>query len=81
MMTQSLEEEIRAILAKELEMDPSEIHDELSVENMPAWDSMRHVGVVFAIEDRFGIELSQEETEEMYSFKEIVELLSKKLSH
>lgn len=79
MTTETIASEVKAILAQELELDPNSIHDDISVENMPSWDSMRHVGVVFAIEDKFGIEFSQEEIEDMYSFKEIVELLTQKL--
>ena len=79
MSTANIADEIRAILAKELDLDPGIIVDDFSVESMPAWDSMRHVNVVFAIEDKFDVELLQEEIEEMYSFKEIIEILEKKL--
>lgn len=66
------------IVAKELNLDPSEIGTDISMENNELWDSVAHTEIVFALEKQFGIEFTQEETEEMYSLSEILTVLAKK---
>ena len=48
------------------------------MENAEMWDSVAHTEIVFALEETFKIEFTQEETEEMYSLGEILAVLDKK---
>ena len=50
---------IRAVLAKELRVDPATIADTASQLDLQGWDSFCHVNVVFAVEDAFGIDLDE----------------------
>ena len=52
---------IRAVLAKELRVDPATIPATASQLDLQAWDSFCHVNVVFAVEDAFGIDLDEAE--------------------
>ena len=79
MRTQSVEDTVREMLARELELEPASIGEQTSTEDTSQWDSAAHVEIVFAIEDHFGIEFSQEEIEEMYSFSEMVAMIKSKL--
>ncbi|MGB8065431.1 MAG: acyl carrier protein [Candidatus Sulfotelmatobacter sp.] len=38
----------------------------------PGWDSLKHVELIFMLEDRFGIQFSEEEMGELRSSDEIV---------
>ena len=77
-MSDEVFEQVRAIIAKEIKLDPADITRETSMETLELWDSVAHVEIIFAIEEKFSVELSQEETEEMYSVAEILDVLAKK---
>lgn len=50
-----MNDKLRAIVAEVLELEPHAITIETSVENQPRWDSLRHMNLIFAVEDGFGI--------------------------
>lgn len=78
MPSELLRSAVVAIIAKELNMDPSAIGGDISMETAELWDSVAHTEIVFALEKKFGFEFTQEETEEIYSLSEILALLAKK---
>ena len=57
----SVFEELRAIAADILEVDPSEIDEDSSPETIDSWDSVQHLNLVLAIEEQYGITLDPEE--------------------
>jgi acyl carrier protein len=42
--------------------------------NTPQWDSLKHIEVIFAVEDELGLEFSEEEMVNLNSVAKIVEL-------
>jgi acyl carrier protein len=44
----------------------------------PGWDSLKHVELVFMLEDRFGIQFSEEEMGELRSSDHIVHSIEEK---
>lgn len=52
---------------------------ESSPETIETWDSMQHLNLVLAIEEKFGLQLSPEEIEEMRSVGTVAALVEKKL--
>jgi len=44
----------------------------------PSWDSLKHVELIFMLEDRFGIRFSEEEMAELHSSDEIVHTIEEK---
>lgn len=77
-MADAVRPRVLKIVAKELNLDPSQIGTDISMENNELWDSVAHTEIVFALEKEFGLEFTQEETEEMYSLTEILSVLAKK---
>lgn len=45
----------------------------ISRRNTHAWDSLRHIEIMFALEDEFGIEFSEEELASLESVAKIVD--------
>jgi acyl carrier protein len=45
----------------------------------PEWDSLKHMELIFAIEDRFGVQFSEAELAELSSKSKVVKLLSELL--
>jgi acyl carrier protein len=55
--------EVLRVLGLVLEIDPPE--SVLVRETCPEWDSLKHVQIVFALEDAFGVAFSLEELAEL----------------
>jgi acyl carrier protein len=80
MQTADIEQKIRSILAHELGADPASIGEDTTVETNPLWDSVKHVDILFALQDAFGLEFEHFEAEEMLSYPQIVSVVAKKIS-
>lgn len=44
-------------------------------DNTPTWDSLRHIEVVFALEDELGLEFSESELMELLGVQRIVDIV------
>ena len=78
MSNQNLIDRVRAIVATHIDMDVDEVSVDTNMENAELWDSVAHVDITFALEEAFGIELTQDKTEEMYSVQEIIAVLERR---
>lgn len=70
-------EELSAILKAILGKD---VTAETSRENEPAWDSLKHMQIVFAVEEQFEVQFEEEEIAELTSVKAFAESLGSKKS-
>ncbi len=50
-----------------------------SPDTIEAWDSIQHLNLVLALEEKFGLQLSPEEMEQMKSIGEVTKLVQGKL--
>jgi acyl carrier protein len=73
-----MEQTVQTILADVLEMSANEITDSITMDNTPTWDSLKHMELVVALEQRFNIELGPDEFLEMTSLKNIRRILTEK---
>ena len=55
-----MEEKIKEILATIFEIDKSSINQDTNPNTVPTWDSLRHMKLVFAIEEEFEVEFSDD---------------------
>jgi len=76
---ETTEQIIASILADILDLDPVTIDDDTAMENVGSWDSMNHINVVLALEERFGVVFDVEEIELMISFYEMVQTVELKI--
>ncbi|MEO1043710.1 MAG: acyl carrier protein [Pseudomonadota bacterium] len=79
MTTDELFTEVRAIVASNIDMEVEEVTRSTAMDDIELWDSVAHVDITFALEEKYEIELTQEETEEMNSVQEILSVLERKL--
>lgn len=68
--------ELREILARILEIDPATVSDETSVTTEPRWDSLNHMTLLFALEDQFGVQFTDEELPTLTSVAAIEQALT-----
>lgn len=50
-----------------------EVDDEGSRQNLPQWDSLKHIEVIFAIEDELNLQFPEEILPDLISVKYIIE--------
>lgn len=58
---------LKQLLADVFGEDPQSITDESSIDTIDQWTSLRHLNLVVALEERFNIQLNEEETLEIIS--------------
>ena len=54
-------EELHALLAESFSTDPGELDDDASPERISGWDSLTHLNMTVALEERFGVELTTDD--------------------
>ncbi len=67
---------LKTLMAEVLAISEDEIVDDLSMFGSDAWDSLRHMELVIAIEETFEIELTGDDIVEMTSVASIRSVLS-----
>ncbi len=69
------ESELKELVAETLDVRPEAITPELSRDEAPEWDSLSHLRLVFALEERFGLKLTMQHVADLRTFGEIRDLL------
>ena len=78
-MTSNVFEQIRTIASDLFRIPPERISAASTPQSIEAWDSIQHLNLVLAIEEKFAVELSPEEIEQMTSVGETTKLVEAKL--
>src|ERR1700681_3461175 len=58
---------LKRTLAEVLGVPEAEIGDDTSMDTVAAWDSLKHLNLVLAVEDRFGVSRTKEQSFEICS--------------
>ncbi len=66
------------LVGKILSVDPSTLSDESNAQNTPKWDSLRHIEVVFAMENAFHVRFTMPEIAGLRKLGDIRQLLLSK---
>ena len=70
-----METEIKEIMARILDIPAAQINEETSPETVESWDSLRHMNLIMALEEEFGIRFTDIQIVEMMSYPLIVATL------
>lgn len=62
------ESRLKQIMGTVLKVDPAAIGDDASIETIRTWDSMRHMSLVLALEDEFGVAIPDDEAASITSY-------------
>lgn len=73
-------EKVIEIVATTCDVDKSEVNENSTVGDFPAWDSVGHLSILSSIEEAFDISFEPEEMMEMEDVKDIVEAVNAKLA-
>lgn len=73
-------EKVIEIVATTCDVDKSEVNENSTVGDFPAWDSVGHLSILSSVEEAFDINFEPEEMMEMEDVKDIVEAVNSKLA-
>lgn len=73
-------EKVIEIVATTCDVDKSEVNENSTVGDFPAWDSVGHLSILSSVEEAFDISFEPEEMMEMEDVKDIAEAVKQKLA-
>ncbi|MBN2287893.1 MAG: acyl carrier protein [Candidatus Glassbacteria bacterium] len=71
-----MKDKVMETIAAILNLTPGKLGENVSAESLEDWDSINHMKIMIALEEEFGIELSDDEMMEMVSMDRILEVLN-----
>lgn len=72
------EDALKQVMATMLNVDASIINEESSMDNVPSWDSLRHMNLVLALEEEFKVTIPDGDAGNITSYK-LIKLVLKDL--
>ena len=78
-MTAAVFDQIRTMASDLFGVPAERISGASSPQTLENWDSIQHLNLVLAVEEKFGLQLSPEEIEQMKSIGETAKLIESKL--
>ena len=72
---QQVDAKVENVLSEILQMPVAAITDELTMKDVDAWDSLKHMELIVALEQSFDIQLSFDEIVAMQSVNQIKRVL------
>ena len=70
-------EDVKQVMSDVFGVEPKTINDDSSIDTIETWDSLRHLNLVLALEEKFKLSLTEEETVEILNYKLIKMTLEK----
>lgn len=70
-----MEEKIKSVIAKVLEVDIDDIENDLAIGDIPEWDSLHHVTIIAELEKEFGVKFSQDDLADMEDVSDIISFI------
>jgi acyl carrier protein len=72
-------EQVRTIASDIFSVPPARIQTDSTPETIESWDSIQHLNLVLTLEEKFDVQLSPEEIEQMRDIGRITKLIEAKL--
>lgn len=73
-----MNEQVERVLVEVLKVAPSTITDELTMKDLEAWDSLKHMELVVSLEQSFSVQFTFDEIVAMQSVGAIKRILKEK---
>lgn len=79
-MTAHLLEQVRNVASDIFGIPANKVTAESSPQTIESWDSVQHLNLVLALEERFGVQFEPEDIEEMKNIGAVATLVEKRQS-
>lgn len=63
------DQKLKQVMARVFDVDVAEIAETASNDTVERWDSLRHMNLIIAIEEEFGVEFSGEQVADSINYK------------
>jgi len=70
-----MKDKIFSIISKVMQIDSTELSDDSSPDTVAAWDSLKHMNLILALEEAFNVNFTDTEIIEMLSVDKIVKTI------
>ncbi len=70
-----MNEKLHRLIADVFAVPPNQINEQTTVEDLQSWDSLKHLQLIIALEQAYGIQLDTEEIPQIQSVSDIQETL------
>lgn len=64
-----MEDRVKEIMGAVFEVEPSSINEDSSTDTIENWDSIRHMSLVVALEEEFGVQFDDDQVADMQNYK------------
>ncbi|MEW6004439.1 MAG: acyl carrier protein [Stygiobacter sp.] len=71
--------ELKEVILKQLNLDDFDLQDETIAPQVPGWDSLNHINIILAIEEKFGIKFKSRELLQLKCVGDLQKLVDSKL--
>lgn len=71
-------EEVKAIIAENLKIDVSALSEDTAIGDLPEWDSLHHLQIVAAIEQKYGFQFEPDVLMDLEDVSDIVNAVEKR---
>lgn len=72
-------EELKRVILNELELDDFDLKDDTVANEVPGWDSLKHLNIIIAIEKNFNIKFKGKEIMKVQNVGNLQKLIDSKL--
>ena len=70
--------EVKAIIAENLKVDVSALSEDTAIGDLPEWDSLHHLQIVAAIEQKYGFQFEPDVLMDLEDVSDIVNAVEKR---
>ena len=78
-MNDFTQQSLKTLLAKIMQVEPAVIDDKASTANLENWDSLRHMKLIIALEEEYGLVFDENQIETMTSYSGILTVMQQAL--
>ncbi|NJD22300.1 MAG: acyl carrier protein [Melioribacter sp.] len=71
--------ELKKVILNELNLDDFDLQDETVAPDVPGWDSLNHVNIILAVENKFAVKFKSYEVLRLKNVGDLQKLLDSKL--
>ena len=75
-----IKDEIKEVMSSIFMIDVSKISDKTIQSDIENWDSLQHLNLIVALEEKYSINLEPEEIQEMISLEKIIDIITTKFN-
>jgi acyl carrier protein len=75
-----ISQELKAVILKQLNLDDFDLKDETIAPEVPGWDSLNHINIILAVEEKFNVKFKSYELLRLKCVGDLQKLLDSKLA-